>query len=368
MVSQQLPEYDVYIHPRDLMDLKKDIWNDEPVDAYLRYNQKRYTILTAYRGTHIREQRKKSYHITFETPKLFYGKKEMHLNAEYQDPSLMRNKLSMDFFRDIGVLSPTCRHVVLKVNGRTEGIYLQLDSVDEFFLKQRKKAIGSIFYAIDDDANFSLMGSFEEGPKKSLAQGYEHKCGNKEDVSKLEEFIYIINVTSKENFAYEIERKLDTEKYLRWLAGVVCTQNYDGFVHNYSLYLDSEKDLFEIMPWDFDATWGRNINGGEMPHDYARVQGYNTLSARLLDLPKYQVMYIDIMRNLLKEKFQPDYMEPRILRLFNDLLPYIEKDPYMKNRKEYFLKEPEYIIRFIHKRNAYLSYNIEKWADGLGIR
>ncbi len=38
------------------------------------------------------------------------------------------------------------------------GVYLQLEkSVDENFLKNRGLPSGSIYYAIDDDANFSLM-------------------------------------------------------------------------------------------------------------------------------------------------------------------------------------------------------------------
>ena len=33
--------------------------------------------------------------------------------------------------------------------------------------------------------------------------------------------------------------------------------NNDGFTHNYALYRNSETGLFEIIPWDYDATWGR---------------------------------------------------------------------------------------------------------------
>lgn len=48
---------------------------------------------------------------------------------------------------------------------------------------------------------------------------------------------------------------MDADKYLRWLAGIVFTSNYDGFVHNYALYRNHETGLFEVIPWDYDATW-----------------------------------------------------------------------------------------------------------------
>ena len=54
----------------------------------------------------------------------------------------------------------------------------------------------------------------------------------------------------------EIGKFLHVDKYLRWLAGVIFTQNFDGFVHNYALYHNDETNLFEVIPWDYDATWG----------------------------------------------------------------------------------------------------------------
>lgn len=97
--------------------------------------------------------------------------KEFHLNSEFMDPSLIRNKLSLDFFNDIGVLSPKSQHVFIKINGQTQGVYLQLESVDENFLKSRGLPSGSIYYAIDDDANFSLMSERDKDVKTELLQG-----------------------------------------------------------------------------------------------------------------------------------------------------------------------------------------------------
>lgn len=49
--------------------------------------------------------------------------------------------------------------------------------------------------------------------------------------------------------------------------------NNDGFTHNYALYRNSKTKLFEIIPWDYDATWGRKVSGGIMEHTYVPIGG-----------------------------------------------------------------------------------------------
>ena len=188
-----IPEYKLFIHPIDVSELRKDIWREDPVSAKLTINKKKLDIDIAYRGSHIRDFRKKSYHLSFYKPRTYGKAKEVHLNAEYKDPSLLRNKLSFDFFNDIGCLSPKSQFIFLKLNGKNEGIYLEIESVDEFFLANRKLPKGSIFYAVDGDANFSLMSDLDKNVKKSLEFGYELKYGTEEDDYHLQEMIMKIN-------------------------------------------------------------------------------------------------------------------------------------------------------------------------------
>ena len=138
-----------------------------------------YDVDLAYRGSYTRKFRKRSYRIEFIEPEIFSGAREIHLNAEYKDPSLIRNKLSFDFFHDLGVLSPQSQHINLTRNGSPKGVYLQLESVDDLFLKQRGLPTGPIYYAVNNNANFSLMR--DEKMKDSLLSGYERAVGNQSD-------------------------------------------------------------------------------------------------------------------------------------------------------------------------------------------
>ncbi|MFX3623538.1 MAG: CotH kinase family protein [Ectobacillus sp.] len=355
-----LPSYELFIHPMYLVELRRDVWNDDPVPAKLTFQKRKYDIDIVYRGSHIRKFEKKSYHVMFYKPKLFYGEKEMHLNSEFKDPSLMRNKLSLDFFYELGTLSPKSQHVLVKINGRTQGVYLQLESVDEQFLQNRGLANGSIYYAVDDDANFSLVSELDNDVKSSLISGYELKYGDENSEEYLSDLIYQINTISRAAYEKEIVKFVDVDKYLRWLAGIVCTSNFDGFVHNYALYRNGESGLFEIIPWDYDATWGRDVHGRLLEHDYIRIQGYNTLSARLLDVASFRKQYMRILKNALEEQFTEAYIRPKVEAMHATLRPYILQDPYIKDNIDTFDKEPYIIFQYIEKRSRYLRDHLNE--------
>jgi spore coat protein H len=358
--DDKLETIQLYIHPSNLRELKNDIWCEDPVPAQIKTQQKKLDIDINYRGSHIRNYRKKSYEISFYKPKTYKGAKVLHLNAEYRDPSILRNKLSFDFFSDIGNLSPNSRHVLLALNGKIEGVYLEIESVDEQFIARRKLPDGAVFYAVDGDANFSLMSDLDKEIKKSLDLGYERKYGTPKDDTYLQEFIFKLNTIPRAEFGKEITKYLNVEQYFRWMAGVILTQNYDGFVHNYSLYRNSATGQFEIIPWDYDATWGRDVNGKTMEEDYVPIEGYNTLSARLLDVDHFRKKYKELLCEIMEQQFTLEYLQPKIEGMYQLIRPYVLLDPYKKDQIDLFDAEPSRIYSFIDKRKNYLKSKLYK--------
>jgi spore coat protein H len=352
--AAKLPEYKLFIRPNDLRELRRDIWLDEPLPAQLTIEGKRLEVDVAYRGSHIRDFPKKSYQVSFYKPRKFRGSNHIHLNAEFKDPSLIRNKLSFDFFTELGVLSPLSRHIFLIQNGKAEGVYLEIESVDENFLKRRNLPIGSIFYAVDGDANFSLMSDLDKVTKKSLELGYERKFGRPEDVYYLKEFIFNINTLANSEFEKEIQNFVDIEKYLRWMAGIIFTSNYDGFVHNYALYRNGETRLFEIIPWDYDATWGRDVNGKIMEPEYVPIDGFNTLTARILYVDNFRKKYRMLLEEMMNQQFTVENMIPKVEKLTQLIRPFVIQDPYKKQNIDTFDQELSVITKYIEERRKYL--------------
>lgn len=351
--QSKLAVYSLFIHPYDLGELDNPFrLFDEPAPASLKIDQK-YDIYIQFRGHHTRNLPKKSYFVELEFPRRLYDSRDFHLNAEYFDPSFIRNKLSLDLFQHFGTLAPTSQHIQLFLNDQYQGIYLHLESVDDLFFKKRGLPSGSIYYAVNNDANFSLNSYFSKVRKKSLLRGYQLKLGTDSDNKKLKAFIKMISKTPSAEFEEEIVKFLDVEKYLRWLAVAVCTQNLDGFLHNYALYGNSETGQFEIIPWDYDASFGRDWNGDYLKYDALSIKGYNTLTKKLLEVPNFRKHYQQLLEELLTTLFTPSFIEPIILSLFKLIRPHllIEK----ANQLEKFDAEKEFIIQFIKDRNSYLS-------------
>ena len=357
-----MQKYEIFINPKMLNQLNRDIWVNDHVPAVLKIGNEQYSIGLAYRGNVIRKKKKKSYNIIFQKPFTVNGAHEIHLNAEYNDISLSRNKLSLDFFDQIGVISPHSKHVLLYINGFCKGIYLDIESFDQFLLQKKKLPMGPIIYATNYYANFSLL-SPKKKLKSDLLEGYTLKYGEKDDLSSLEDLVTMTNTLKNDEFEAEITKVLNVDEYLTWLSGVVCTQNFDGFIHNYALYRNSETNTFEITPWDYDGTWGRDLHGKPLEHDFIPITGYNTLTSRLLYFANFKKKYCDILSSILDHEFTVETQASRITPLFESLKPYIHLDPYLNRSSEIFDKEKDYILKFIQKRNSYLKQELIKLQD-----
>jgi spore coat protein H len=219
--------------------------------------------------------------------------------------------------------------------------------------------MGPIIYATNYHANFSLLNP-EKELKTKVSEGYRIKYGDKKNLSNLEGLIAMTNTLSNEEFENQITKVLDVDQYLTWLAGVVCTQNFDGFIHNYALYQNSETGLFEITPWDYDGTWGRDLHGKPLEHDYIPITGYNTLTGRILHFAHFKKKYSDILSPILENQFTVETQLEVINPLFNTLKLFIDLDPFIKIGGEILDSEREFMIDFIKKRNEYLKQQLIK--------
>lgn len=355
IISYQIPAYFLMIKDENLNRLRKNLNSDESVPSKLKVGDITYNVQIAYRGAYTRKFRKRSYMIDFNEAEKFHDARKIHLNAEYRDPSLIRNKLSLDFFQDLGVLSPDSQHINLYRNGEIKGVYLQLESVDDLFLKKRGLPAGPIYYAINNDANFSFTR--DDKQKESLMSGYLQASGKPSDDDFLYHLITIINSTPQTEFLGKVSQHLNMDKLLLWLVGAICTMNNDGFTHNYALYRNSDTCMFEVLPWDYDATWGRKVNGGIMEHTYVPIEGKkgNHLLHLLFQIQEFRSLYKIKLEEILETKFTVDYMEKKIIDLHQLVRPNILLDPYKKRKIDIFDEEPEIIFQFIRDRSNYLK-------------
>ena len=225
--------------------------------------------------------------------------REWVLNAAFVDCSMMRHKLSYDLFRSLGPtatprLSPASRFVEVELNGRYHGLYLLMQPVDDLLVgfpsaNADEKIPAVIYKAVDHAANFGQPGheGFDQrhpDPVKSPTWG------------PLDDLNRFVSQSSDQEFfdpANGIASRLDVDNAIDFHLLVLTTSNLDGITKNYHLVRGavtpaSPRPRFSFVPWDYDATFGRNWDGSRVD---AKAWLSNRLFDRLLSRPEYKARY-----------------------------------------------------------------------------
>ena len=96
-----------------------------------------------------------------------------------------------------------------------------------------------------------------------------------------------------------------------------------------------------------------------MESDYLRITGFNTLTARILDVKTFRNQYKSLLLDIANNQFTVDYLRPKIESMHSMLRPHVLLDPYKKDSIDLFDQEPEYIFRFIEERSAFIQREVE---------
>lgn len=336
-------------------ELDRNLWNNKFVSATFRIDGGTSPAKVRYRGGHTRGYPKRSYEV------LCKGR-TYHYNADYDDPSLIRNALSFVFFSMLGASAPRAKHVHLYRNGESLGIYLEIEGVERGYFRRRGITVSSLFYAVNNQADFRLLEPEFGESKPSLLAGYEHRFGGETEKQLLERLISGMNRMEGKMAIAFVEKRLDADQYLRWLAGAVLTGNYDGFEQNYALYRDKSSGKFRIVPWDYEGTWGRNCYGVPVASDLVDVTGYNGLSELLLDDPMYRRRYKALLRKALNGPFSERRLLPKARRMISMLTPERKAHEGRWSRWEYreFAGELNVIRSYIRERRGIISREIRR--------
>lgn len=257
---------------------------------------------------------KKSFGLELDAPEPLLGmQKRTHwvLNAAYIDRSLMRHKLSYDLYHSLGTaenprFAASSRFVEVMVNGEYRGAYLLMEQVDRKLLGFRnfsKNDAGHacIYKAVDHAARFDQNGH----------DGYEQRepnPGSAGDYWKpIDEINRFANNSSDAAFfdpQNGIESRLDLGSAIDFHLLQLVTCNADSPTKNFIIARDAPRagktPLFFFVPWDFDATFGRDWNAHHVsPQRWLS----NFLYDRLLSNGEYRARYVRRWRELRQKQF-----------------------------------------------------------------
>ena len=159
---------------------------------------------------------------------------------------------------------------------------------------------------------------------------------NNPDHTALLRFLDVINKEPAETFPREIEKVLDVDQFLRFLAVstlIVHLDNYIGLGHNYYLYEMDGK--FTIIPWDLNMAFGtyecmgidrQGIINFYIDEPTGGPVAERPLVKRLLSHPLFLDTYHGYLEELLAGPFNVEKMTSRIDQLADLIRPFVKND------------------------------------------
>ena len=309
--DSQVARVDIIIDPATIVWLYQNVQSDSEFVASFHFqnayiNETVENIGFRLRGNTSRNAQKKSFKVSFNTfvsGREFYGVDKLNLNGEHNDPSIIRSKLCFDHYQTIGLKASRANHVEVYINGQYYGLYISVEHIDDEFLnKNFSDDTGNLWKCLYP-ADLNYLGSDPNLYKNLNNNGrpaYELNTNESTaDFSKLVRFITILNNTPSGSLADSLESVIEVPEVLKYFAMNILVGEWDDYwslMNNYYLYHEPTKDIFHLIPYDYDNTYGIdwfNINWTNTnPYNYPKVAGgTRPLAERLMQNAQYRNLY-----------------------------------------------------------------------------
>jgi spore coat protein H len=185
----------------------------------------------------------------------FYGFKKLSLKNNYQDRSMLREKVAGDVFRNAGLPgSHTAFYTLYLDHGEGPlyfGVYTMVEEVDDTVLETQFADDGGNLYKPDGTGASFADGTFSEDV-------FEKKTNEDEadwtDILSLFAALHDgSRTTDAAAWRATLETVFDTDAFLEYLAANTVIQNWDTYgrmTHNYYLYNNPETGKMTWINWD----------------------------------------------------------------------------------------------------------------------
>ena len=212
------------------------------------------------------------------------GLKQLTLNNNHQDDTLISQCLGYGLFRRAGLPAPRCAFAHVTVNGADLGVYSHVESVrDELLQREFGDDTGNL-YESGGDFIPGATGGF--GPKNDAA-----------DCQDLEEVATALQAPAAERAA-RVGEVLDLDEFMRFWAMEVVTGHWDGYANNrnnYFVYHDPTSDRLRFIPWGTDALFTSQVRSTRPQAVYA----CGSMAWSLYDAPDTRARYLAALRDVL---------------------------------------------------------------------
>lgn len=321
---------------------------------------------------------KKNYTVSLDKKVSMSGwpaSKHYILGANYIDKTFLRNKLAYDLFRAFDERNVVSRSmfVTASINGEYNGLYVLHERMDKQRLAIQDSMIGASIFK-DPMIFIDTVTDNEQPPDDYFHQKHPDLADtNMNDVMyQVWEFL---KHADDSTFSADVGRWFDMRCVVDWHLLLLVTNNGDGVKKNFYLFRRSTDEPFQICPWDYDGSFGRDGDNELQSISFpdwrqsnllkrltdVNVEGYNQrLSARYKQLRNRGVLSSERFLEMVEHDLQS--IRPHVERNFQ-LWPENAGWPYEDENT--FEQEVELIQNWLATRVDTVDAFFARWDKDL---
>ena len=252
----------------------------------------------------------------------FHNLRQIMFLNNIGDPSLLQEKLAYDLMQFAGAPASQVCFVELWIDVSDDeqdaffwGVYSMVERVDRKYISNRfgrDAADGNLYkasHAQRGPMDLVYYGDkIEDYPTQNGLYAYG-KANNEEeaDYSDIIELTRVISGTAystDEEFMNALEEVLNVDSFLRYMAVIALTMNWDSYPYtgnNFYLFNNPLTGKFEWIPWDLN--WGGDSKMALFEREDFTISPYAPLFEKVLAVEDYRRQYAAYLDLLIREKF-----------------------------------------------------------------
>jgi hypothetical protein len=310
----------------------------------------------------------------------FLGLKSLVLDNLTQDPSMLKERVVMRFFTEMGIPAPRVVHTRLFVNNTFAGLYTIVESIDKDFLERTLNENGGYLYEFKhtDPYGFEYLGSELE----KYAEFFEPKTHESDSMASLyrpiKELAWTVSESADSQFISSMGEFLDLRKFLTHAAVENFIADRDGLLgewgmNNFYLYRAEGGTVSQLLPWDKDSSFWA------VDYDIWTHMEANALTRRALKEVPLQRAYLEALRRCaelalrvpepapgiarrrsLEAAPQPGWLEREVSFIYSQIRGIAEVDEAKPFSTERFEDEIGKVLEFSRERPRYVLHETEQ--------
>lgn len=258
----------------------------------------------------------------------FYGFKKFSLKNNYDDQSMLREKVAADVFKNAGVpVSHTAFYTLYVDHGNGPeyfGLYTLVEEVDgEVLDTQFASDDGNLYKPEDGSANF-VEGTFDSDDFTKKTNEDDEDWS---DIIALFDALHDDTRTSDAaTWRENLEAVFDVDGFLKYLAVNGIIQNWDTYgrmPHNYYLYNNPENGKLTWIPWDNNEALQEGKNGGSLALDFSDLSNSEwPLIAKIYADDVYKAQYDIYLAEVISFAFETSSIQATYDNYSSLIAPY----------------------------------------------